>query len=352
MTPQLFRAELFKISGHYDKFKDDMYFFEGEDDTEEIGVKAMNCPGHCALFQTAKHSYRELPLRYAEFSRLHRNERSGTLQGLTRVRSMAQDDGHIYCEPDQVRDEVGRFFEMIEEVYEVLGLSGVEMAVSTRPEQYLGTPADWDVAEKTLIDAVEAAGYKCAIKEGEAAFYAPKVEADFRDVLGRVWTLGTIQIDLAMPARFGLEYVGRDGEPHQPAMLHRAILGSLERFLGIYIEHTGGDFPFWLAPVQVAILPISEKQQAYAEKLAGALMRARIRAQLDDRSETLGFKIREAEMQKIPLMLVVGESEVESGTVTPRLRHVKKQSREATGVEALIAELVEAVEVRRQVPLK
>ena len=352
MTPQLFRAELFKISGHYEKFKDDMYFFEGEDDTEEIGVKAMNCPGHCALFQTAKHSYRELPLRFAEFSRLHRNERSGTLQGLTRVRSMAQDDGHVYCEPDQVRDEVGRFFEMIEEVYEVLGLSGVEMAVSTRPEQYLGTPADWDVAERTLIDAVEAAGYKCAIKEGEAAFYAPKVEADFRDVLGRVWTLGTIQIDMAMPARFGLEYVGRDGEPHQPAMLHRAILGSLERFLAIYIEHTGGDFPFWLAPVQVAILPISEKQQAYAEKLAAALMRVQIRAQLDDRSETLGFKIREAEIQKVPLMLVVGESEVENGTVTPRLRHVKKQSREATGVEALIAELVEAVEVRRQVPLK
>jgi threonyl-tRNA synthetase len=348
MTPQINRAELFKSSGHYEMFKEDMYFFEGEDETEEVGVKATNCPGHCALYGIGKHSYRELPLRFAEFSRLHRNERSGTLQGLTRVRSMAQDDGHIFCEPDQVGSEVQSFFEMIEEVYETLGLGRVEMAVSTRPEKFLGKPADWDVAERTLIEAVEAAGYKCAIKEGEAAFYAPKVEADVRDVVGRVWTLGTIQIDLVMPERFNLRYVGRDGELHQPAMLHRAILGSLERFLGIYIEHTGGDFPFWLSPVQIAVLPISDRQEEYAKGVADKLQAAGLRAKLDDRSETLGFKIREAEMKKVPLMVVVGDKEMENGTVTPRLRHVKKQTRDAIGVDALIEELKEAVDGRRQ----
>jgi threonyl-tRNA synthetase len=351
MTPQLCRAELYKISGHYDMFKDDMYFFEGEDEHEEIGVKATNCPCHCKLFQTRKRSYRDLPLRFAEFSRLHRNERSGTLTGLARVRSMAQDDGHVFCEPEQVTAEVESFFRMTEEVYGALGLGGVEMAVSTRPEEFLGDPADWDVAEKTLIEAVENAGYKCTIKDGEGAFYAPKVEADFRDVLGRVWTLATIQIDMAMPSRFGLRYVGRDGELHQPAMLHRAVLGSLERLLAIYIEHTGGDFPFWLAPVQVAILPISERQLDFGKQVESRLMDSGLRAELDERSETLGFKIREAEIQKIPLMLVIGEKEVEGGTVTPRLRRDKKQARDATDVDTLVAQLATAVGERRAVPL-
>jgi threonyl-tRNA synthetase len=270
---------------------------------------------------------------------------------------MAQDDGHIFCEPDQVISEVQRFFEMVEEVYGALGLGGVDWAVSTRGEEFLGKPADWDVAEKQLIDAVESAGYSCAIKQGEAAFYAPKVEADFRDVLGRVWTLGTIQIDMAMPQRFGLQYVGRDGEMHEPAMLHRAVLGSLERFLAIYIEHTGGDFPFWLAPIQAAILPISERQQEFGAHVAARLMEVGIRVQIDERSETLGFKIREAEIQKIPLMLVIGDQELENGTVTPRLRKKagggakkKQQSREATDVESMVAELAVAVGERRAVP--
>jgi threonyl-tRNA synthetase len=351
MTPQLCRAELFKTSGHYEMFHDDMYFFQGEDENEEIGVKATNCPAHCAIFQLKKRSYRDLPLRLAEFSRLHRNERSGTLTGLARVRSMAQDDAHVFCEPDQVTAEVHLFFRMVEEVYSVLGLGGVDMAVSTRPDEFLGRAEDWDAGERTLIEAVEGAGYACRIKPGEAAFYAPKVEADFKDVLGRTWTLGTIQIDMAMPGRFGLRYVGRDGELHQPAMLHRAILGSLERFLAIYIEHTGGDFPFWLAPVQVAILPISERQHEFAARVASRLMEAGLRGQLDERSETLGFKIREAEVQKIPLMLVIGDKEMESGTVTPRLRHAGKQSREAADVETLVAQLVESVGERRAAPL-
>ncbi|MFO0687420.1 MAG: threonine--tRNA ligase [Myxococcota bacterium] len=324
MTPQLFRSDLFKTSGHYEKFYEDMYWFAGSDEGEELGVKAMNCPGHCHLFGTAKRSYRELPIRWAEFTRLHRNERSGTLNGITRVRTFAQDDAHIYCEPEQVPDEIDRFFRMTAEVYQKLGVEGIEMAVSTRPEKFLGDPADWDVAEKALISAVERAGFQCRIKPGEAAFYAPKVEADFRDVLGRAWTLATIQIDMAMPGRFGLRYVGRDGELHQPAMLHRAVLGSLERFIGIYIEHTGGDFPFWLSPIQVVLLPISDRHAEGARAIHAKLAAAGLRAEVDDRSETLGYRIREAEGQKIPLTLVIGDDELSRGTVAPRLRRSKK----------------------------
>ncbi|MBW2229094.1 MAG: threonine--tRNA ligase [Deltaproteobacteria bacterium] len=351
LTPQLFRSELFKRSGHHDKFYDDMYWFAGADEDEELGMKAMNCPGHCHLFEIGKRSYRELPIRWAEFSRLHRNERSGTLTGLTRVRSFAQDDAHIYCEPDQVPGEVDAFFRMVREVYDKLGLEGVEMAVSTRSAEFLGEPEDWDVAEKVLIEAVERAGFVCRIKEGEAAFYAPKVEADFRDVLGRAWTLGTVQIDMAMPGRFGLRYVGRDGELHQPAMLHRAVLGSLERFIAIYIEHTGGDFPFWLAPVQVIVLPISEKQSEYARAVQGRLRDQRLRVGIDERSETLNWKIREAERQKIPLSLVVGEQEASNGTVSPRLRRSKDKI-PVMAMDALTAMLVAASTERKMGPLE
>lgn len=350
LTPQLFRAELFQTSGHYDKFHDDMYWFEGSDEGEELGVKAMNCPGHCHLFATGKRSYRELPVRWAEFSRLHRNERSGTLNGITRVRAFAQDDAHIYCEPEQVPAEIDGFFRMTAEVYEKLGVEGVEMAVSTRPEQFLGDPADWDVAERALIEAVERAGFHCHVKHGEAAFYAPKVEADFKDVLGRAWTLATIQIDMAMPGRFGLRYVGRDGALHQPAMLHRAVLGSLERFIGIYIEHTGGDFPFWLAPLQVVVLPIADRHAARAHEIARAISATKVRAEVDDRSETLGFRIREAEKQKIPLTLVIGDEEVAGGTVSPRLRK-SKQAMDAMSVGVLVEQLRNANAERRAHPL-
>ena len=350
MTPQLFRSDLFKTSGHYDKFHDDMYWFEGSDEGEELGVKAMNCPGHCHLFTTGLRSYRDLPIRWAEFSRLHRNERSGTLNGITRVRTFAQDDAHIYCEPEQVPEEIDSFFQMTAEIYDKLDVDGVEMAVSTRPDQFLGDPADWDVAEKALIDAVERAGFHCHIKEKDAAFYAPKVEADFKDVLGRAWTLATIQIDMAMPGRFGLKYVGRDGGLHQPAMLHRAILGSLERFIGIYIEHTGGDFPFWLSPVQVVILPIADRHAPRAHELKAALGAKGVRAEVDDRSETLGFRIREGQTQKIPLTLVIGDEEVERGTVSPRLRK-SKQANDAMSVEALVEALALANAERRKAPL-
>lgn len=349
-TPQLLRSDVFKSSGHYDKFYDDMYWFEGSDEGEELGVKAMNCPGHCHLFTIEKHSYRELPIRWAEFSRLHRNERSGTLNGITRVRSFAQDDAHIYCEPSQVAGEINSFFLMIREVYDKLGLEGLEMAVSTRPEQSLGSAEDWERGEQALIAAVEAAGYPCRIKPGDGAFYGPKVEADFRDVLGRAWTLGTIQIDVGMPGRFGLRYVGRDGELHQPAMLHRAVLGSLERFIGIYIEHTGGDFPFWLSPIQVLALPIADRHAPRAREIESALSAAGVRAETDDRSETLGFRIRDAEKQKIPLTLVIGDEEIERGTVSPRLRK-SKQAMDAMSAEALVEVLQIANAERRMKPL-
>jgi len=346
MTPQLFRTEIFKTSGHYDLFREDMFMLEGDED-EELGVKPMNCPGHCHLFSTQKHSYRELPIRYAEFSRLHRNERSGTLTGLSRVRSMAQDDAHIFCEPEQVEAELDAFFELTKEIYRALGLQDPEIAVSTRPEEFTGDTTDWDVAGQQLADAVKRAGYECSIKPGEAAFYGPKIECDFRDVMGRAWTLATLQVDVSMPGRFGLRYVGRDDKLHQPSMLHRAILGSLERFIALYTEMTGGDFPFWLAPVQVALLPIADRHQAYAGRVQEALEGAGIRVFLDTRNEKLGYKIREAEIQKIPLMLVVGDQEEADGTVTPRHRRGSKQSNEAVALDVMVAELVVAVRERR-----
>ncbi len=345
MTPQLFRTEIFKTSGHYQLFRDDMFMLEGDED-EELGIKPMNCPGHCHLFATQKRSYRDLPIRFAEFSRLHRNERSGTLTGLSRVRSMAQDDAHIFCEPEQVSEELDSFFELTREVYRALGLGDPEVAVSTRPVEFSGEPADWDFAEQRLIEAVERAGYPCKTKPGEAAFYGPKIECDFRDVMGRAWTLSTLQVDVSMPARFGLRYVGRDDKLHQPAMLHRAVLGSLERFIALYTEMTGGDFPFWLAPVQVALLPITDRQLAYAGRVQAALESAGIRVFLDTRNEKLGYKIREAEMLKVPLMLVVGDQEEADGTVTPRHRHGSGQS-QAIGLDALVSELAADVRERR-----
>jgi threonyl-tRNA synthetase len=346
ITPQLFRAELYKISGHYELFREDMFSMEG-DEHEELMLKPMNCPGHCHLFASRKRSYRELPLRFAEFSRLHRNERSGTLTGLSRVRSMAQDDAHVYCEPEQVRGELDAFFALTAEVYRALGLPEPEVFVSTRPERFAGDPADWALAGEELAAAVERAGHPRRIKPGEGAFYGPKVEVDFGDALGRRWTLATLQVDVAMPARFGLRYVGRDGGDHRPAMLHRAILGSLERFIALYIEITAGDFPFWLAPVQVAVLPIAGRHLGYARSVEGRLAQAGLRVLLDERNEKLGFKVREAEVQKIPLMLVVGDQEQADGTVTPRWRHRSGGGGDRVSVSTLVADLVERVQERR-----
>ena len=341
--PQLFDVQLYKTSGHYEHFRQDMFWMTGDED-EEIGLKPMNCPGHCLLFRSRRRSYRELPLRFAEFSRLHRNERSGTMHGMTRVRSMAQDDAHIFCEADQLSDEIDRLNEMIAEVYRDLGLSGVEVSVATRPESFVGDPTDWERAERSLIRAVERAGFPPRIKEGEAVFYAPKVEFDFRDVLGRSWTLATIQVDMAAPGRFGLRYIGRDGQEHEPAMIHRAILGSLERFIAIYLEHTGGDLPLWLAPVQAVVLPIADRHEGYARKVRDALGAGGVRPALDARSETLSYRVRAAETQKVPYVLVVGDREVSNGSVTVRRRHRKKQ--ETIGVDAFRSQIEEEIRTR------
>jgi threonyl-tRNA synthetase len=350
MTPQLNRAELYKTSGHWDMFKDDMYWMQGEDESELIGVKPVNCPGHCLLYQSRKRSYRDLPLRFAEFSRLHRNERSGALSGLTRVRAFAQDDAHVFCEPEQEEREIEHFFALVTEVYRDLGLTGISVSVSTRPERFLGRPEDWERAERALVRAVERAGHACGIKAGEAVFYAPKVEVDFRDVLGRAWTLATLQVDMAMPARFDLRYVGRDGQEHRPSMLHRAVLGSLERFLALYVEHTGGDFPFWLAPEQVRVLPITERHLDYARRVHAELAAAGLRAHLDQRNEKLGFKIREAELAKSPLMLIVGDQEQAEGSATPRWRHGATEQHRARPVGELVRELVALRDARRSAP--
>jgi threonyl-tRNA synthetase len=342
--PQVFDVELYKTSGHYDHFLDGMFWMAGSDENEEVGLKPMNCPGHCLLFGSRRRSYRELPLRLAEFSRLHRNERSGTLLGMTRVRSMAQDDAHIFCEKEQLPDEIDRMNEMIAEVYGDLGLTGVEVSVATRPESFVGDPADWDVAERKLIQAVERAGFPPRIKEGEAAFYAPKVEFDFRDVLDRVWTLATIQVDMAMPGNFELRYIGRDGQEHEPAMIHRAVLGSLERFIAIYLEHTAGDLPLWLAPVQSVVLPIADRHEEYARKVGDALGEAGVRSAVDARNETLGYRVRAAETQKVPYVLVVGDREISNGTVTVRRRH--QQGQDTTGVDEFRSHIEEEIRTR------
>jgi threonyl-tRNA synthetase len=280
----------------------------------------MNCPGHCYLFASRKHSYRDLPVRFADFSRLHRFEASGTLAGLTRVRSMAQDDAHIYCTPEQLDGELAQFIAMTREVYGVFGFDRVEVTLQTRPEKFLGRLELWDAAEAALRRALEQAGYAVTVLPGEGAFYGPKIGFDFRDVLERSWTLATVQIDCAMPERFGLEYVTSEGSLATPVMVHRAVLGSLERFIAILLEHTAGHLPLWLAPVQVRVLTLTERQEAYGRAVTAALEQAGVRADLDDRNEKLGFKVREAQLQKIPYMLVVGDKEAEQGTVAPRRR--------------------------------
>jgi threonyl-tRNA synthetase len=316
VTPLIYKTEIYKTSGHYDLFKSDMFLMAVEE--EEYGVKPMNCPGHCYLFSTRKHSYRDLPVRYADFSRLHRFEPSGTLTGLTRVRSMAQDDAHIYCTPEQLDDEVGRFIAMTREVYAAFGFERVEVTLQTRPEKFLGRVELWDAAEAALRRGVEQAGYAVKVLPGEGAFYGPKIGFDFRDVLERSWTLATVQIDCAMPERFGLSYVTADGTEATPVMLHRAVLGSLERFIAILLEHTAGALPLWLAPVQVRVLPVSEKAADWARQVEDACRQAGLRAEADLRNEKLNYKIREAQLQKVPVMAVVGEREAQARTVAPR----------------------------------
>ena len=318
VTPLIYKTDLWKTSGHYEAFRDDMFLMSVHDG--EYGVKPMNCPGHCYLFAARKYSYRDLPIRFADFSRLHRFEQSGVLSGLTRVRSFAQDDAHIYCTPEQLDSELEQFVTMTKEVYKVFGFDRIEVTLQTRPEKFLGRIELWDAAEAALRRCLEGAGFAVEVLPGEGAFYGPKIGFDFRDVLERSWTLATVQIDCAMPERFALRYVTPEGTEATPVMLHRAILGSIERFIAILLEHCAGAFPLWLAPVQLKVLTVTDDQKDYAAKVFEQLRQGGWRVELDGRNEKLGYKIREAQLAKIPYAIVIGDKEVAAGTVAPRRR--------------------------------
>ena len=319
-TPLLFNKGLWEISGHWGKYKENMFLvLDSETGEHDFSLKPMNCPSHYLYYGMKKHSYRDLPMRLHTQDVLHRNEASGTLGGLTRVRQFAQDDAHIICMESQVTDEVRRFVALLDEVYSTFGLE-YTAKFSTRPPQRIGDDALWDRAEEFLRRALESLERPFEIKEGEGAFYGPKIDFDVSDSLGRKWQLGTIQLDYNAPERFDLHYVGEDNSMHRPAVLHRAIYGSFERFIAILIEHFGGAFPFWLAPVQVAVLPLSEKFVEYADTVEKQLLDAGLRVETDRSNDKLGAKIRNAQLQKVPFMLVLGEKEASAGTVNLRKR--------------------------------
>ncbi len=328
ITPQILDVSLWKTSGHYENYADNMYFTTAEE--REYAVKPMNCPGHCVMFGATKHSYRDLPIRYADFGRLHRFERSGVTHGLTRVRTFCQDDAHIYCTPEQVKAESASFLALLMEVYETFGFEGMRVALSTRPEKRLGSDEVWDRSEAALAEALTEAGVDFKLNPGEGAFYGPKIEFQVLDALKRPWQLGTLQMDSMLPERFDLNYTKADGSEGRPVMLHRAILGSLERFMGILVEHCAGAFPAWLAPVQVAILPITDRVNAHAEVVKAQLLARGVRVHLDERNEKVNAKIRDAQLQKVPYMLVLGDREAEAGTVS-----VRHRSRGDLGVQPL-----------------
>ena len=319
ITPQIFDVELFKTSGHYTNYRDSMFFTQV--DERNFGVKPMNCPGHFLVYQARLWSYRDLPVRFADFGRLHRYELSGVTAGLTRVRTFSQDDGHIFTPFEKVEPEIFAFLEFLDFVYGVFGFTDVEISLGLRPEKRIGTDEQWTRAEAALDESLKKTGRPYRVTPGDGAFYGPKIDFLVKDAIGRPWQLGTIQCDFAQPENFDLTYIGEDGKPHRPVVLHRAILGSLERFLGILIEHTGGNFPFWIAPVQAVLLPVSDRFAGAARDYAAKLSAAGLRVEVDDRNEKLGARIRKAELQKVPCMLVVGEKEAASGSAAVRLRH-------------------------------
>ncbi len=318
ITPQVFDSELWKRSGHYDNYKEHMYFTYVDD--REFGVKPMNCPAAAMLYGAQLHSYRDLPVRYADFGRLHRFERSGVTHGLTRVRTFSQDDAHIFCTPDQVESEISSFIAMVQETYEVFGFEDVRVALSLRPEKRIGSDELWDRAEGALAAALDTRGLEYEPVPNEGAFYGPKIDFFVADAIGREWQLSTVQLDYNLPERFDLEFVDAEGARQRPVVIHRAMLGSLERFLGVVIEHFGGAFPTWLAPVQAEVIPIADRHVEYAQKVRGELESAGLRVHVDERNERMNAKIRDAQLHKVPYMLVVGDKEAEAGGAAVRLR--------------------------------
>ena len=343
ITPQIFDTELYHQSGHYENYRENMYFTEIEE--RQFSVKPMNCPGHCLLFSSEHHSYRDLPLRVADFGRLHRYERSGVMHGLTRVRTFAQDDAHIFCTIDQMFSEIKNFMSLLNEIYQQLGMPEYRVFLSTRPEKRLGSDQVWDRSEEALAEAMTALNIPYTVNPGDGAFYGPKIDIVFVDALKRSWQLGTLQCDFNLPERFDLKYIGEDNREHRPVVLHRAILGSLERFIGVYLEHTAGWLPTWLAPVQAKILSLTDRQAQFCQELKVKLEGHGLRVYLDDRSEKLGFKIREAQIEKVPYMIIVGDKEAEKQTLSLRLR--SGQILDGTSVDEFIRVIKDEIREKR-----
>lgn len=338
-TPVMLNRKLWEISGHWEHYREAMYTSVIDD--VEYAIKPMSCPGGMLVYQQEPHSYRELPLRMAELGLVHRNEKSGQLHGLMRVRAFTQDDAHIFMTQEQVVGEIQRVAELIDEVYQRFGFS-YHVELSTQPENSIGSAEEWELATRALRNAMDALELPYSVNEGDGAFYGPKLDFHLKDSIGRTWQCGTIQLDFQLPRRFGAEYIGADGKTHRPVMIHRVLFGSIERFIGILIEHYAGKFPVWLSPVQVKLLPVSDKYLPYARGVLEKLSDRGIRAELDTRDEKLGYKIREARMDRVPYMIIVGEKEQESGTVSVRLRDAEagRQERGEMAPEALAEEIL------------
>ena len=316
-TPMILNRALWEASGHWDHYKENMY--TTQIDNVDYAIKPMNCPGGMLVYKQKQHSYRELPIRMGELGLVHRHEKSGQLHGLMRARCFTQDDAHIFMRPEQIQDEISGVMKLIDEIYQKFGFS-YEIELSTRPENSIGSDSDWEMATAALEQAIRMAHKPYSVSEGDGAFYGSKIDFHLKDSLGRTWQCGTIQLDFQLPQRFQIDYVGEDGEKHRPIMLHRVIFGSIERFIGILIEHYAGKFPVWLSPVQVKILPVSDKYAEYAKSVASRLMQENVRVEIDYRSEKLGYKIREARMDKVPYIMVVGEQEQQNQTISVRKR--------------------------------
>ncbi|MCX7694986.1 MAG: threonine--tRNA ligase [Caloramator sp.] len=338
-TPIILNEALWHRSGHWDHYKENMYFTKI--DEQDYAVKPMNCPGGILVYKSQMHSYRELPLRLGELGLVHRHEISGALHGLMRVRCFTQDDAHIFMLPTQIKDEVLGVINLIDHIYKLFGFE-YHVELSTRPEDSMGSDEDWENATNALIDALNAAGLEYKINEGDGAFYGPKIDFHLKDCLGRTWQCGTIQLDFQMPERFDLHYIGEDGEKHRPVMIHRVIFGSIERFIGILIEHYAGAFPTWLAPVQVKILPVTDRANEYARQLEEKLKENGIRVESDLRNEKIGYKIREAQLQKVPYMLILGDKELEAGNVSVRSR--KDGDMGTMAVEEFVSKIREEID--------
>ena len=343
-TPIILNQKLWETSGHWYHYKENMYTVDI--DEQQFAIKPMNCPGGMLFYNSKQHSYKELPIRAAELGRVHRHELSGALHGLMRVRAFTQDDAHIFMLPSQIKDEIKGVISLIDKVYSTFGFE-YHLELSTRPESAIGTDEEWEVAENGLREALEELNLPYKLNEGDGAFYGPKIDFHLRDCIGRTWQCGTIQLDMQLPQRFDVSYIGEDGEKHRPVMIHRVAFGSIERFIGILIEHYAGKFPTWIAPVQAKILLVSDRFKEYAEEVKKALFDKGIRVELDDRAEKIGYKIREAQLQKVPYMLIVGEKEVNEKKVSVRSRDNGEMG--AIEVEEFIANVLKEVEERTNV---